>query len=130
MPHLLVHMTRKFKSNLEAQFYKAHNLPYETSKLKYVLTHTYTPDWQVSPTAFIETKGAMCSADRTKIKECLKQHPHVRILMAFQVPQKRLSKTSKTTYAGWCDRHGVEWCKWDDTVFICSWIRTHRPTTP
>jgi hypothetical protein len=38
-----------------------------------------------------------------------KQHPDWRFVMVFQNPQRRISKSSQTTYAKLCDKHKVEW---------------------
>ena len=37
------------------------------------------------------------------------QHPDLDIRMVFMRPNNRLSKTSKTTYAMWCDKNNVKW---------------------
>lgn len=114
------------KSNLERDFLKKHNLRYETKSLPYTIVHRYTPDWTVNDGTFIETKGLWTGADRTKIKTVLKQHPSVKILMAFQNPKRKLSKTSSTTYADWCDRHGIQHCAATDTEAVQRFINAAK----
>lgn len=118
--------TPVFKSGLERDFHRAFRLPYETTKLPYTVTHHYHPDWEVSPTAFIETKGHFDGAARTKHLHIKKQHPHIKVLMVFQDPHRKLSKASKTTYAEWCDQKGFEWADAKNTAFITQWIERQR----
>jgi len=118
----------KFKSGLERDFHRTFKLPYETIKLSYVVTHTYTPDFTVSQTAFIETKGRFTGADRAKHLHIKKQHPNIEILLVFQDPHRKLSKTSKTTYAQWCEKHGIRWAHVKGTQAIKRWINSHQPT--
>lgn len=102
----------KYRSKLEARYAKAHpRLPYETTKIPYVVTHTYTPDFQVGPNSFVEVKGLFSSADRSKHLYVKKQHPEITIEFVFQNPYLTLNKSSKTTYADWCDKHGFAWRK-------------------
>lgn len=99
----------KFKSNFEREFYKLTKLPYETTKLPYVKSHTYTPDFQIGPQTFVETKGKLTGADRTKHLLIKAQHPEVRVIFVFMAPHNKLSKKSKTTYAMWAEKNGFEW---------------------
>ena len=113
------------KSNLERQFHRTYKLPYETVAFPYVVTHKYTPDWQVSPTAFIETKGMWVGADRSKHKYIKQQHPHITILLVFQDPNRKLSKASKTTYGDWCTKNDIPFCSADDDRTIRRFIAHH-----
>lgn len=117
------------RSRLEEDFYRRYKLPYESTRLPYVVTHHYTPDWQVSPTAFIETKGLFTGADRQKHLHIKKQHPHIKVLLVFQDPNRKLSKASATTYASWCDVKGLDWAAVTDNAKIAAWIAQHRPGT-
>lgn len=98
----------KFKSKFERDFYKSTKLPYETTKLPYVKHHTYCPDFQLGPKTFVETKGLLTGADRTKHLLVKQQHPDVRIIFVFMAPNNKLSKKSKTTYAQWAEKNGFE----------------------
>lgn len=96
---------------------------YETLTLKYerpARTAKYTPDFPLPNGIIIETKGRFVTADRQKHLLVKDQHPKADIRFVFSNPNQRISKTSKTTYAMWCDKHGfryaakripVEWLK-------------------
>lgn len=102
----------KFRSKLEQTFfnqYKKNIAGYESISLPYVIEHKYTPDFDFGNNTYIETKGIFDSADRTKIKQVLKQHPHIRIILVFQNPKLKISKASKTTYADWCNKNNITW---------------------
>jgi len=45
------------------------------------------------------------------LAEFKKQHPDIDIRMCFQNPHQKLSRTAKMTYAMWCDKHNIPWCK-------------------
>ena len=99
-----------YKSQFEKDFHIAYpQLEYEQGKLKYVVEHTYNPDWKVKENVYIETKGLFKAADRAKHLYLREQHPDVKIYLVFQNPNNKLSRVSKTTYAAWADKHGVEW---------------------
>ena len=59
----------------------------------------------------IETKGRFVTADRQKIECVREQHSDVDLRMVFSNPNQRLSKSSKTTYAAWCEKRGIPWAK-------------------
>lgn len=81
---------------------------YEPLKLSYTISYTYTPDF-VRGTEIVEAKGYWDAADRKKIKAVKAQNPDYTITIVFQNPNLKISKKSKTTYADWCDRHGIAW---------------------
>ena len=68
---------------------------------------------------FVETKGRFVTADRLKHIEIKKQHPHLDIRFVFSNSRQRISKTSKTTYASWCEKHGF---KYADKSVPKSWL--------
>jgi hypothetical protein len=83
---------------------------YEAARLSYTKPHVYIPDWIDETTkTIIEAKGLFSSADRTKMKLIKAAYPAYKIVIYLQTPNTRLSKTSKTTYSQWCDKHGFEW---------------------
>jgi hypothetical protein len=81
---------------------------YEKVKLPYVLHKQYTPDFTIG-SCHIEVKGYWESSDRSKLLAVIHSNPTAKILVALQYPQLTLSKKSKTTYAQWCDKHGILW---------------------
>ena len=48
--------------------------------------------------------------DRQKHLLIKVQHPELDIRFLFQRSKSRISKTSKTTYADWCEKHGFLYC--------------------
>ena len=104
----------KFRSKLEE---KVANLleglgvtyEYESEKLAYTIQHTYTPDFVLPNYVYLETKGYWDPADRRKVLAVKRDNPDIDIRMVFQSPYNTISKKSKTTYAKWCDKHGIPW---------------------
>ena len=108
----------KFKSNFEINFadlLKSMNMSYvyEPDKFDYTVVHTYTPDFKITSDIYVETKGVWDGEGRNKLLTVRKQHPGLQIIMCFQNPNLKLSKTSKTTYRQWADKHGFIWCTAD-----------------
>lgn len=102
-----------FEDDVEAKL-KSLNIKYEyeTVKLTYTIPeskHVYTPDF-ILDGVILETKGRYDLDDRKKMLLVTKQNPDKRIVMVFQNPNTKLTKKSKTTYATWCEKNGIEWC--------------------
>lgn len=71
--------------------------------------HKYKPDFPVHPRIIIETKGRLLTADRKKHEQVKAQHPELDIRFVFTRSKARISKTSKTTYAEWCEKRGFKY---------------------
>jgi len=107
-----------FRSGLEVRVAKeltAQGIPYtyEEEKIAYTKPSrlsTYTPDFKIGH-IFIETKGRFMVADRQKHILIKEQHPELDIRFVFSNPNQRISKSSKTTYAMWCEKHGFLYAK-------------------
>ena len=84
---------------------------YESHKLAYTIQHLYCPDFTLPNGVILETKGYWEPEDRRKILAVKKDNPDVDIRMCFQNPHQKLSKTAKMTYAVWCDKHNIPWCR-------------------
>ena len=105
----------KFRSKLEE---KVANLleglgvsyEYESEKLSYTIEHNYTPDFRLPNYTYLETKGYWDASDRRKVLAVKKDNPDVDLRMVFQSPYNTISKSSKTTYAKWCEKHDIPWC--------------------
>ena len=82
---------------------------YESTKVPYVIQHSYTPDFILPNGIWLECKGYWDPDDRRKIKAVKEQNPDLDIRMVFQSPFNKISKKSKTTYAQWCDKHSILW---------------------
>lgn len=104
-----------FRSGLEekvAEFLasKGVGFSYETMKIPYVkpeTKHVYSPDFILDNGIIIETKGRWLLDDRKKHLLIRKQHPHLDIRILFQNANAKIRKGSKTSYADFCDKHGI-----------------------
>lgn len=85
---------------------------YESTKVPYEIKFNYTPDFVLPNGIYLECKGLWEPEDRRKIKAVIEQHPEIDLRMVFQAPFNKISKKSKTTYAKWCDKHGIKWCSY------------------
>lgn len=85
--------------------YEAHTYRY----VKPAKPSRYTPDFILPNGVIIETKGRFLTADRQKHVLIKKQYPHLDLRFIFNNPNARISKTSKTTYADWCDKYGFQY---------------------
>ncbi|XUY28529.1 endodeoxyribonuclease [Agrobacterium sp. rho-8.1] len=83
---------------------------YETLRLSYTVQRKYLPDFiDTAGKKIVEAKGLFTAEDRAKHKAIKAQHPDYEVTIVFQNAQRTISKTSKTTYAGWCDANGIKW---------------------
>ena len=87
---------------------------YESTKVPYIIRHNYTPDFVLPSGIYLETKGYWDAEDRRKMLAVKESNPELDIRMVFQAPYNRISKKSKTTYAQWCDKHGIKWTSWSN----------------
>lgn len=117
-----------FRSGLEERTAEALSslgvsFSFEEKKVEYVKPAReakYTPDFEIKTRPdgtprkqplIIETKGRFLTEDRQKHLLVRKQHPELDIRFVFSNPNSRISKTSKTTYASWCEKHGFLYAK-------------------
>ena len=104
-----------FRSGLEekvAEYLasKGVGFSFETLKVPYVkpeTKHIYTPDFILDNGIIIETKGRWMMEDRKKHVLIRKQHPNLDIRILFQNAHAKISKGSKTSYAAFCEKHGI-----------------------
>lgn len=99
---------------------------YETEKLSYVIPaskHSYTPDFKLPKKGgffYVESKGRWVTDDRKKMLLIKEQHPEIDIRLVFSSCTQKLYKGSKTSYAAFCDKHGITYaCK----KIPCEWLR-------
>ena len=69
----------------------------------------YKPDFVLPNGLIIETKGKWTQEDRQKHVWLREQRPDLRICLLFMSAFNRIRKGSKTTYADFCNQHGIEW---------------------
>lgn len=82
---------------------------FEKKKIEYTRpakVHKYAPDFELANGVIVETKGRFVTADRQKHIMVKQQHPHLDIRFLFSNSKARISKTSSTTYAMWCEKNG------------------------
>lgn len=104
----------RFRSGLERQNARrliAAGVPlrYEDERIRYLKpakNATYTPDFILPNGIIVETKGRFLTADRQKHLLIKDQHPELDIRFVFSSSRTKISKTSKTTYAMWCESKG------------------------
>lgn len=117
------------RSGLETAFQtlvtsKGYEVEYETDSIPFVTApqkRRYIPDWKLRDKVYVETKGRFTAADRKKMLYVTEQHPDIKIYMLFQ-RNNTISKTSRTTYGDWCDKHGIEWAVFQDTDTWFKWF--------
>ena len=104
--------TSNYRSGFEAKL--AHQLQrggvsfqYESIKLEYTKTATYTPDFILPNGIIIEAKGVWTVEDRTKHLLVREQHPHLDIRLVFMNASNKIRKGSDTTYAKWCEKKNI-----------------------
>ena len=108
-----------FKSGLEENISqqiegKGIKVEYETEQVPYIVPaseHTYHPDFRLPNGIRVETKGRFVLADRKKHLLVKEQHPELDIRIVFQSPKTKIRKGSKTSYADFCDKHGIQWAE-------------------
>jgi hypothetical protein len=105
---------RKYRSRLEEKLARwfelnGYQFEYETLHLNYTVSAVYTPDFILPNGVILEAKGYFKPEDRRKMLAVKKQHPELDIRLVFQAPHNTLTKTSKTTYAKWAEKHGFLW---------------------
>ena len=85
---------------------------YEVTQIEYIkpqTNHKYTVDFTLPNGILIETEGRWTTEDRKKHLLIKDQHPNLDIRFVFQNPKGKIRKGSKTTYADYCDKHGILW---------------------
>lgn len=82
---------------------------------KYVTERKYKPDFRLRTRSgkyiYVESKGYWTGAERSKHLAVVAQNPDLDLRLVFMNANNKLNKRSKTTYAGWCDKHGVKWAE-------------------
>jgi len=101
---------------------------YEPCKVKYTVPesqHSYTPDFQIgtNESILIEAKGYFSAADRKKMIHVIRSNPNITFRMILQNSTMKISKRSKTSYADWCDKNGIEWVDWKDKTKLKRWCK-------
>jgi hypothetical protein len=96
---------------------------FEKLKLKYIKPaseHFYTPDFLLPNGIIVETKGRFLVLDRQKHLLVKRNHPTLDIRFVFSNSKAKLSKSSRTTYAMWCEKNGF---KYADKTIPEEWLK-------
>jgi hypothetical protein len=120
-------MAHGFRSGLEEQIARqltAAGVPvaFEEMKIVYIKpekTAKYTPDFELPNGIIIESKGRFLTEDRQKHLLVKAQHPDKDIRFVFSNSKSRISKTSPTSYAMWCEKNGF---KYADKFIPVAWL--------
>lgn len=102
----------KFRSKYEAKIQAACGDvidSYESARIEYVTSHTYTPDFLLTNGVAVEAKGLFTAQDRAKLLAIKRQHPGVIICLLFMRDQPISKRPGSKFYGEWCDSHGFEW---------------------
>lgn len=85
------------------------SVEYETTKLTYVITKKYVPDFIVTTkkgkTIYVETKGWLKMEDRVKMRAVRDSNPDLDIRFIFDKNNK-ISSKGKMKYSEWCEKNG------------------------
>lgn len=111
-------MAPRFRSLLERKVWETieavqPEAQFESLKLPYTLSHTYTPDIILPSGVILEVKGRFIVKGvdcRPKMLAVKAAFPHLDIRFVLQNPRMPAAPRSKTTHSEWCDKHGFPWC--------------------
>lgn len=109
---------------------KGISFDYEIWKIPYTIPesyHIYTPDFLLHNGIFIETKGLWDSDDRKKHLLIREQYPELDIRLVFSSSRSKLYKGSKTSYAEWCEKHGILFA---DKLVPLDWLKEKPKEVP
>lgn len=117
-----------YRSGLEAEIAEqleeaGIEFEYEKMKVSYLRQANYIPDFKLPSGIIIEAKGRLTQEDRSKMRLVKKQNPELDIRFVFSRSSARLSKTSKTTYAVWCEKYGFPYA---DKVIPNDWLKEKK----
>jgi hypothetical protein len=99
---------------------------YETTVIDYIkpqTNHTYTVDFALPNGILVEAKGRWVLEDRKKHMLIREQHPELDIRFVFMNSKGKIRKGSKTTYADFCDKHGI---LWSDKIIPIEWLNLKK----
>ena len=121
---LLKHGVRSGLEDVICKELSERGIPYKYEELTIVYTQPekqrkYTPDIVLENGIVVEIKGRWVTADRQKIGLVKSQFPDLDLRMVFSNSKTKISKTSKTTYADYCDKLGIPYA---DKMIPDEWI--------
>lgn len=89
------------------------------------------PDWvNEDQKILVECKGVLSSDDRKKALLVKKWFPDWLHIFVFGKPHNKIKRTSKTTYASWCDANDIPWLDiaqlWESPECLSTLIQQKR----
>lgn len=103
---------------------------YEMWRVPYVVpasNHHYTPDILLPNGIFVETKGLWESDDRKKHLLIREQYPELDIRLVFSSSHTKIYKGSPTSYAEFCEKHGILFA---DKLIPVAWLKEASRSVP
>lgn len=103
---------------------------YEEWSIPYVVpasNHKYSPDIIIPNGIIIEAKGLWESDDRKKHLLIKEQFPELDIRFVFSSSRTKLYKGSPTSYAEFCEKHGI---KFADKLIPIDWLKEPKKGIP
>lgn len=85
--------------------------PFQVPFVRPAKPSKYTPDIVLPNGIVIELKGRFQTDDRQKHLMIKDQYPDLDIRFVFSNPNQRISKTSTTSYAKWCESKGFNYAR-------------------
>lgn len=120
-------LEQKVSDKLEAKNVK---FMYEEWSIPYVVpasNHKYTPDYILPNGIIVETKGLWESDDRKKMLLIKEAYPELDIRMVFSSSRTKLYKGSPTSYAEFCEKHGITFA---DKLIPMEWLKEPKKEIP
>jgi len=111
LPLSVTKTLHRFRSKFEETVYKNAKksrkaVAYEASKLPYIYSLNYIPDFELPNGILVETKGYFPPRDRVKMVAVKKSNPDRDIRILFMNAKTKLRKGSSMTYGDWADKYG------------------------
>lgn len=116
--------------NMEMLERKGIKAQYEEWSIPYVVpasSHRYTPDIILPNGIIVETKGLWDSDDRKKHLLLREQFPELDIRLVFSSSRSKLYKGSPTSYAEFCEKHGIQFA---DKLIPVTWLKEPKKEIP
>jgi hypothetical protein len=87
----------------------------------------YIPDFVLRNGIIVEAKGLFEVTDRQKHLLVREQYPDLDIRIIFSNSKSKIYKGSPTSYADWCNKHGIQFA---DKLIPLLWMKEARKEIP
>lgn len=116
-------IARQLESKGIRVMYEEWSIPYVVPASK----HKYTPDIILPNGIIIEAKGLWEADDRKKHLLIREQFPELDVRLVFSSSRSKLYKGSNTSYAEFCEKHGI---KFADKLIPVEWLKEPKKEIP